>query len=294
MRDPWFSSICRRRHMGASSPDTRHASGGSGMRACGIALLAAAASLQASFAHAQPALQGPMHILVGFAAGGSSDVAARLLAEKLKDTLGVAVIVDNKVGAGGRIAAEALKNAPADGSDVHAHAHRRAGARAAGVEAAQLRSGEGFRSRRAGRDVPVRPGGRTCESGQDRARVRRVGQGESFAGELRLARAGQPAAFFWPDGWQGNRHRAGPCCVQGRRAARHGPHGRPDSRGRGRAVGHDRAAPRRARYASSRPRVRSARRSSPTSPRSGSRAFRRSRAAAGSACTRPRKRRRRS
>jgi len=86
------------------------------MRACCIALLAAAASVQTGFAYTQPALRGPMHILVGFAAGGSSDVAARLLAEKLKDTLGVAVIVDNKVGAGGRIAAEALKNAPADGT----------------------------------------------------------------------------------------------------------------------------------------------------------------------------------
>ena len=86
-----------------------------------IAFIAALTALAAltitpSAVHAQGALKGPVRIIVGFAAGGSSDIAARLLAEKLKDSLGVPVIVENKVGAGGRIAAEALKNAPADGS----------------------------------------------------------------------------------------------------------------------------------------------------------------------------------
>ena len=60
--------------------------------------------------------QGTLKIIVGFAAGGSSDVAARLIGEKLKDSLGLPVVVENKVGAGGRIAAEALKSGPSDGS----------------------------------------------------------------------------------------------------------------------------------------------------------------------------------
>ncbi len=68
--------------------------------------------------HAQVALRGPVRIIVGFAAGGSSDIAARMLADKLKDSLGVPVIVENKVGAGGRIAAEALKNAAPDGTTL--------------------------------------------------------------------------------------------------------------------------------------------------------------------------------
>ena len=68
--------------------------------------------------HAQTALKGPVRIIVGFAAGGSSDIAARMLADKLKDSLGVPVIVENKVGAGGRIAAEALKNAAPDGTTL--------------------------------------------------------------------------------------------------------------------------------------------------------------------------------
>jgi tripartite-type tricarboxylate transporter receptor subunit TctC len=67
-------------------------------------------------AQAQTALKGPLRIIVGFAAGGSSDIAARMLADRLKDSLGVPVIVENKPGAGGRIAAEALKNAAPDGT----------------------------------------------------------------------------------------------------------------------------------------------------------------------------------
>jgi tripartite-type tricarboxylate transporter receptor subunit TctC len=67
-------------------------------------------------ANAQAALKGPVRIIVGFAAGGSSDIAARMLADKLKDSLGVPFIVENRVGAGGRIAAEALKYAAPNGT----------------------------------------------------------------------------------------------------------------------------------------------------------------------------------
>src|SRR5258706_1578897 len=62
--------------------------------------------------------KGPVKLMVGFAPGGSSDLAARIIAEKLKDALGVPVLVDNKAGAGGRIAAEALKNSPPDGNTL--------------------------------------------------------------------------------------------------------------------------------------------------------------------------------
>jgi tripartite-type tricarboxylate transporter receptor subunit TctC len=59
--------------------------------------------------------KAPIRILVGFPPGGGTDVIARLLAEKLKDQLGVPVLVDNKAGAGGQIAAQALKAAAPDG-----------------------------------------------------------------------------------------------------------------------------------------------------------------------------------
>ncbi len=60
----------------------------------------------------------PVKLLVGFAPGASTDTAARLLAERMKDELKQPVTVDNKPGAAGRIAAEMLKNAPADGSTI--------------------------------------------------------------------------------------------------------------------------------------------------------------------------------
>ena len=80
-----------------------------------LASLSAAALLAvAGPASAQSAKT--VRILVGFPAGGGTDAIARLLGEKLKDELGVPVIVENKPGAGGQLAAQALKAAPADGS----------------------------------------------------------------------------------------------------------------------------------------------------------------------------------
>ena len=58
----------------------------------------------------------PIRILVGFPPGGGTDAIARALADKLKDVLGVPVIVENKAGAGGQIAAQALKAAAPDGT----------------------------------------------------------------------------------------------------------------------------------------------------------------------------------
>lgn len=64
------------------------------------------------------AQQQTARILVGFPAGGGTDAIARLLAERLKDELGQAVIVENKPGAGGQLAAQALKAAAPDGLTV--------------------------------------------------------------------------------------------------------------------------------------------------------------------------------
>jgi tripartite-type tricarboxylate transporter receptor subunit TctC len=59
-----------------------------------------------------------LRLLVGFPPGGGTDAIARVLAERLKDELGHPVIVENRPGAGGQIAAQALKSAPADGSTL--------------------------------------------------------------------------------------------------------------------------------------------------------------------------------
>ena len=69
----------------------------------------------ASGAFAQPYPNKPIRLLVGFAAGGPSDVAARTIAQKLNEKWGQPVVVDIRPGASGNIAAEIAAKAPADG-----------------------------------------------------------------------------------------------------------------------------------------------------------------------------------
>src|SRR5947209_3383552 len=57
----------------------------------------------------------PVHVIVPFAAGGSVDIVARLLGQRLGDELGQPFIVENKGGAGGTIAANQVAKAPGDG-----------------------------------------------------------------------------------------------------------------------------------------------------------------------------------
>ena len=66
-----------------------------------------------AIAQAQPSVA---RLMVGFPAGGGTDAIARVLAEQLGPALAATVIVENKAGAGGQIAAQALKTAPKDGS----------------------------------------------------------------------------------------------------------------------------------------------------------------------------------
>lgn len=82
-----------------------------------LALLAwaGASTALAQSAPAQPAM---VRLLVGFPPGGGVDVVARTLAPRLGAALGTSVVVDNRAGAGGQIAALALKAAPADGSTL--------------------------------------------------------------------------------------------------------------------------------------------------------------------------------
>lgn len=63
-------------------------------------------------------IKGPIKIVVPYPAGGGSDVVARLIADKMKDSLGQTVIVENKPGAGGRIGTEYAKGQPADGATL--------------------------------------------------------------------------------------------------------------------------------------------------------------------------------
>lgn len=76
--------------------------------------LVGALALSAGLVQAQTTVR----ILVGFPPGGGTDAIARILAEKLQPELGLSVVVDNRPGAGGQLAGQALKAAPADGNTV--------------------------------------------------------------------------------------------------------------------------------------------------------------------------------
>ena len=92
------------------------------MRAGRRHFLQASAGLLAYVAGlAAPRAQQVLRIVVGFPPGGSGDTFARLIAEQLRQELGSPVIVENKEGAGGLVAAEAFLRAPADGYSVMLH-----------------------------------------------------------------------------------------------------------------------------------------------------------------------------
>jgi tripartite-type tricarboxylate transporter receptor subunit TctC len=87
-----------------------------GAATAALALTIAAASFAADrAAFAQDYPNRPVRWVVGFAAGGSSDVVARLMSEWLQMRLGQPFLVENRTGAGSNTAAEAVVNAPPDG-----------------------------------------------------------------------------------------------------------------------------------------------------------------------------------
>ena len=85
-------------------------------RALGLAAAFALLAVTAWPATAQaPYPNRTIKIVVGFAAGGGNDIIARIVGQKLQESLGQTVIIENKVGAGGRLAAEMVMNSPPDG-----------------------------------------------------------------------------------------------------------------------------------------------------------------------------------
>ena len=82
-------------------------------------LLTCLGALLVAHAHAQDRYPSrPLRVVVPFAPGGSTDIFARLIAERLAASLGQPVVVENRAGASGSIGAEAVAKAPADGYTV--------------------------------------------------------------------------------------------------------------------------------------------------------------------------------
>src|SRR5215475_11000655 len=80
-------------------------------------LAAGAAALPAAsrVARAQTYPTRPVHVFVGFPPGGTADIVARLMGQRLSERLGQPFVIENRPGAGGNIGTEAVVRAPADG-----------------------------------------------------------------------------------------------------------------------------------------------------------------------------------
>jgi tripartite-type tricarboxylate transporter receptor subunit TctC len=87
-------------------------------RLCVVLMVSAFLCIVAAGVAPAQEIKGPIKIVVPYPAGGGSDVVARLIADKLKDSLSQTVIVENKPGAGGRIGTEFVKGQPADGATM--------------------------------------------------------------------------------------------------------------------------------------------------------------------------------
>src|SRR5215208_4396305 len=78
-------------------------------------IVASAISVAALPASAQPFPSKPVHLIVAYAPGGTGDLVARVIAEKLSAALGQSVVVENRAGASGAIGATSVVNAVPDG-----------------------------------------------------------------------------------------------------------------------------------------------------------------------------------
>jgi tripartite-type tricarboxylate transporter receptor subunit TctC len=83
------------------------------------ATTAAAATLAAPLLRAQTLPAGPIRIIVGFAPGGGTDILARVIGQKLATMWNTQILVENKAGASGTIAADYVAKAATDGTVLH-------------------------------------------------------------------------------------------------------------------------------------------------------------------------------
>ncbi len=88
-------------------------------RSLTLALIAAPALAQAQPGGWTPS--GPIRVIVPFPAGGTTDILARLYAQRLTETMGVSVVVENRGGAGGSIGADVVAKAAPDGQTLLFH-----------------------------------------------------------------------------------------------------------------------------------------------------------------------------
>ena len=157
-------------------------------------LAAGAAALPAvsRLARAQAYPTRPVRLIVGFPAGGRNDILARLMGQWLAQRLGQQFVVDNRPGAAGNIATEAVVRAPPTATrccwSVRRMRSARRSTRARLQFPARHRAGRGHHPRAAG------DGGASVGSGHERCRVHRPRQDRSCQDQDGLDRQRQLAA----------------------------------------------------------------------------------------------------
>ena len=143
-------------------------------------LAAGAAALPAvsRIAWAQAYPTRPVRIVVGFAAGGATDILARLIGQWLSERLGQPFVIENRPGAGSNIGTEAVVRAPPDGYTLLLVGAAQRDQRDA-LRQAQFQFHPRHRAGRGHHRDAQRHGGESIGSGQDRSRVHRLCQGQS-------------------------------------------------------------------------------------------------------------------
>ena len=174
-------------------------------------------------------------IVVTIPPGGAPDIAARLLAQKLTESLGQPVVVENRTGANGNVAGDQVAKAAPDGYTLLLGADSLIAINPHIYSKMTLRSAQGPGAGRERGDQPVLPLGQSDAAGEDLAGIRRVcAQGEAAA-HLCIGRQRQPAPARHRDAQAARRHRHAARALSRRRPGRHCDHrGRDPGRAGGR------------------------------------------------------------
>ena len=152
-------------------------------------LAAGAAALPAvsRIAWAQTYPTRPVRIIVGYAPGGGPDILARLMGQWLSERLGQQFVIENRPGAGGNIATEAVVRAPAGRLHASLGQHVERDQRDA-LRQAQFQFPSRHRAGRGHHPRALRHGGQSISSRQDGSRVHRLCQGQSGQDQFGVGR----------------------------------------------------------------------------------------------------------
>ena len=193
-------------------------------------------------AHAQTAWPAkPIRLLVGFAAGGSTDVTARIIGQALSERLGQPIIIENRPGAGGNIAADAAAKADPDGYTLMLTTSTTFATNPSLYKSLPYDVQTDFSPIALTAFIPKSAGRPSIGSGQQRRGIRRLPEGKPRQAELRLGRQRLLAAYRRRVVQLPRRRAHGPCSLSRRCAGRERPVGRAAS-GHLRAIARSAAA----------------------------------------------------